>query len=56
MLSCRLSKESLAQLVEHLPFKQVVPGSIPGRLTIKCKEKGKRKRAKGKTERSRLVL
>src|SRR3990172_9736195 len=26
--------EPLAQLVEHLPFKQVAPGSSPGRLTI----------------------
>ena len=26
-------KEPLAQSVEHLPFKQVAPGSSPGRLT-----------------------
>ncbi len=50
MISCRLSYESLAQSVEHLPFKQVVPGSIPGRLTIKCRVKVIRKKAKGKTE------
>ena len=25
--------DSLAQLVEHLPFKQRVPGSSPGRVT-----------------------
>src|SRR5262252_6181485 len=27
------SREPLAQTVEHLPFKQGVPGSSPGRLT-----------------------
>ena len=26
--------ESVAQSVEHRPFKAVVPGSSPGRLTI----------------------
>jgi hypothetical protein len=31
-LKCR--REPLAQTVEHLPFKQGVPGSSPGRLTI----------------------
>ncbi len=28
--------EPLAQEVEHLPFKQGVPGSSPGRLTPQC--------------------
>ena len=28
------SSESVAQSVEHRPFKAVVPGSSPGRLTI----------------------
>ena len=30
-----ITGESLAHLVEHLPFKQEVPGSSPGRLTKK---------------------
>ncbi len=29
----QLKNDSLAQLVEHLPFKQRVPGSSPGRVT-----------------------
>jgi hypothetical protein len=28
------SAEALAQSVEHFPFKEVVPGSSPGRLTF----------------------
>ena len=28
------SDEALAQSVEHFPFKEVVPGSSPGRLTF----------------------
>ena len=33
-ISCNVSYESLAQLVEHLTFNQVVRGSIPRWLTI----------------------
>ncbi len=32
-LRLHLTNDSLAQLVEHLPFKQRVPGSSPGRVT-----------------------
>ena len=32
-LRLQLRNDSLAQLVEHLPFKQRVPGSSPGRVT-----------------------
>ncbi len=33
LLRLQLKNDSLAQLVEHLPFKQRVPGSSPGRVT-----------------------
>lgn len=32
--SLKSELETLAQLVEHRPFKAWVPGSIPGRLTV----------------------